>query len=148
MRPDFTAVSATTLETALDLMGNLYAGAGDAYDRPRARRAAQWLLEHPAGGGVWLIRGGAEIAGYLVVTACFSLEFGGEFGLLDELYLEPAWRGQGIGPRAIEFASAWCVARGMQALRLEVARDNQHALRIYERAGFIAHNRDLMTKWL
>jgi ribosomal protein S18 acetylase RimI-like enzyme len=34
------------------------------------------------------------------------------------------------------------------ALRLEVERANRGALRLYERAGFEAHERDLMTLWL
>ena len=36
----------------------------------------------------------------------------------------------------------------MDALRLEVNDDNAHARGIYERAGYIAHPRRLMTLWL
>ncbi len=148
MQPDFVAVTPETLETALDLMGRLYAGAKGSHDRPAARRAAEWLFEHPEDGGVWLIWAGGELAGYLVVTACFSLEFVGAFGLLDELYFEEAWRGQGLGAHAIAFAEDWCRAKKMSALRLEVEHGNERALRLYQRAGFVSHHRDLMTKWL
>ena len=144
----FLVVTPATLETALELMNRLYTGAGGSHDRPRARRAAQWLFSHPGDGGVWLLQVEGETVGYLVVTACFSLEFGGWFGLLDELYFDERWRGQGLGARAIAFAEDWCRAHGMDALRLEVAHNNEQALRLYQRAGFVTHHRDLMTKWL
>jgi GNAT superfamily N-acetyltransferase len=148
MELEFEAVTPSTLETALALMNRLYTGAGALHDRPLALRAAEWLFAHPESGGVWLIRAAGETAGYLVVTACFSLEFGGWFGLLDELYFEETWRGQGLGARAIAFAEDWCRAHHMEALRLEVAHNNEPALRLYQRTGFVTHHRDLMTKWL
>ena len=148
MQPDFVAVTPATLDAALDLMSCLYTEAGGSHDRPGARRAAEWLFRHPEAGGVWLVHVDEKIAGYLAVTACFSLEFGGAFGLLDELYFEEPWRGRGLGAHAIAFAADWCRTRGMSALRLEVAHDNQRALRLYQRAGFETHHRDLMTKWL
>jgi GNAT superfamily N-acetyltransferase len=148
MQLEFTPVTAATLETALDLMSRLYTEAGAAHDRPRARRAAEWLFTHPEDGCVWLIEADGEIAGYLVVTRCFSIEFGGPFGLLDELYFQAPSRGRGFGARAIAFAEEWCRAHGMSAVRLEVAHANHHALRLYRRSGFETHDRDLMTKWL
>jgi GNAT superfamily N-acetyltransferase len=148
MQPEFARVTLATLDAALDLMNRLYTGAGSEHDRPGARRAAEWLLAHPEDGGMWFIVIDGETAGYIVLTACFSLEFGGAFGLLDELYFEEPWRGRGWGTRAIAFAEDWCRARGMAALRLEVARNNEPALRLYRRAGFATHHRDLMTKWL
>ena len=77
MELEFVAATPSTLETALDLMSRLYTGAGALHDRPRALRAAEWLLAHPESGGIWFIRAAGETAGYIVVTACFSLEFGG-----------------------------------------------------------------------
>jgi ribosomal protein S18 acetylase RimI-like enzyme len=99
-------------------------------------------------GGVWLIAMGGETAGYLCVTVCYSLEFAGRFALLDELYLKEAWRGKGIGRQAIVFAEEWSRARGLAAIRLEVAHANLRALELYRRQGFKAHERHLMTKWL
>jgi ribosomal protein S18 acetylase RimI-like enzyme len=145
---EFVAVTPATLETALNLMNRLYTGAGGSHDRSRARRAAEFLFEHPESGGVWFIRVTSEIAGYIVLTACFSLEFGGWFGLLDEIYFDEPWRGRGLGARAIAFAEDWCREHGMDALRLEVAHNNEPALRLYQRMGFVTHHRDLMTKWL
>src|SRR5580700_8239845 len=153
MKAEFNALTAGTLERALGMMGSLYSEAGAAHHRERARRAAEWLMANPELGGVWLIhlndkRVNGQPVGYLCVTLCYSLEFDGRFALLDELYLEAAWRGKGIGAQAIAFAAKWSRARGLAAMRLEVAHTNSRAIELYRREGFKAHDRHLMTKWL
>jgi GNAT superfamily N-acetyltransferase len=148
MKPEFIALTASAMERALDMMGQLYAEACAAHDRDRARRAVERLAPNPEMGGIWLIEVDGEAAGYICITLGYSLEFDGRFALLDELYLEAAWRGKGIGAQAIAFAEEWSRVRGLAAIRLEVARTNSRALALYQRQGFKAHERYLMTKWL
>jgi GNAT superfamily N-acetyltransferase len=153
MKADFIPLTAGAMDRALGMMDRLYSDAGDAHDRDRARRAALVLMENPDLGGIWLIGAPAiepeaETAGYICITLGYSLEFDGRFALLDELYVEAAWRGRGIGAQAIAFAEEWSRARGLAAIRLEVARGNVRAMELYQRHGFAAHDRHLMTKWL
>lgn len=132
----------------LDLSAQLYAREGLPLDRPSARRAAMELIANPLHGGIWLIHMESAIAGYMVLTVCFSLEFGGRFGLLDEIFVAEPWRGRGLGTDALEFAASWCRERGMAALRLEVWTGNTSAIRLYQRAGFALEERHLMTRRL
>jgi diamine N-acetyltransferase len=158
MKAEFNALTAGTLERTLRMMGSLYSEAGATYHRERARRAAEGLMANPELGGVWLIhmndehvnreQADGEPVGYLCVTLGYSLEFDGRFALLDELYVEEAWRGKGIGAQAIAFGVEWSRARGLAAIRLEVAHTNSRAVELYRRQGFKAHDRHLMTKWL
>jgi len=158
MKAEFNALTEGAMERALEMMGRLYSEAGAKHDRERARRAAEGLMANAELGGVWLIHAKdelvndeqvrGEIVGYLCITLGYSLEFDGRFALLDELYLEEAWRGQGIGGQAIAFAAEWSRARGLAAIRLEVAYTNSRAIELYRREGFQAHDRHLMTKWL
>jgi GNAT superfamily N-acetyltransferase len=148
MKPEFNALTAGAMDQALDMMGRLYSEGGATHHRERARRAVEELMLNPQLGGIWLIDLGAETVGYLCVTVCYSLEFAGRFALLDELYLQEAWRGQGIGAQAIAFAEDWSRAHGLAAIRLEVEHANLRALELYQRQGFKAHERHLMTKWL
>jgi len=129
------------------MMAQLYARNSD-FDADRARRATETLLEEPEFGGVWMIERDGTLAGYMVLLLGYSLEFGGRFGLLDELYVAEACRGNGIGAEALAFADTHCRARGWQALRLEVGQENQRALALYRWAGFQVHDRFLMTKWI
>ncbi len=90
----------------------------------------------------------ATVAGYLVLTWGYSLEFGGRFVVLDEVWVAPPWRGRGEGRRAVEFALEWARARGAKALRLEVAHENGRARALYARAGLVGQARDLLTRRL
>jgi GNAT superfamily N-acetyltransferase len=148
MKAEFNALTDGAMERALEMMGRLYSEAGAKHDRERARRAAEGLMANAELGGIWLIHAKDELVGYVCVTLGYSLEFDGRFALLDELYLEEAWRGQGIGGQAIAFAAEWSRARGLAAIRLEVAYTNSRAIELYRREGFQAHDRHLMTKWL
>jgi GNAT superfamily N-acetyltransferase len=144
----FRPLTLDRIDALLDLSAQFYAREDVDWDRERAGRAAAELIAHPELGGIWLIESDGEAAGYFVLTVCFSLEFGGSFGLLDEVFVAESWRGRGFGTAAIEFAAAWCRERGMQALRLEVWTGNSGAIRLYERAGFALEQRHLMTRRL
>ena len=121
---------------------------GIAWDEPRVLGALDALLSHPQQGRLMLLERAGERVGYFVVGFCFSLEFGGRFALLDELYVLPAHRGGGIGKRALDEVEALCVAEGIECLRLEISDGNDHAREIYHRRGYRMHPRRLMTKWL
>jgi GNAT superfamily N-acetyltransferase len=144
----FRPLDGASLERMLDLSAQLYSREGLASNRERARRAAMELTANPERGRIWLIETDGETAGYMVLTVCFSLEFGGRFGLLDEIFVDEPWRGRGLGTEALQFAADWCRERGMQALRLEVWTGNTSAIRLYQRAGFALEERHLMTRRL
>jgi GNAT superfamily N-acetyltransferase len=130
------------------MMAQLYAHDGSRFDEARARRATETLLSEPEFGGVWSIEHEGAMAGYIVLVLGYSLEFGGRFGLLDELFVADNYRGLGLGALAIAFAGEECRARGWQAIRLEVAQANLRAQSLYTRSGFEKHDRFPMTKWM
>ena len=130
------------------MMSQLYAQGSSPFDAGRARRVTEQLLSEPEFGGVWLIDMDGRLAGYLVVLLGYSLEFGGRFGLLDELFVVEGCRGSGLGTEALAFADQQCRERGWQALRLEVSQENRRAISLYRRAGFQMHDRFPMTKWM
>jgi ribosomal protein S18 acetylase RimI-like enzyme len=118
------------------------------FDPDVAAAAARALLRDESLGRIFLIHSGGHLAGYFALTFCFSLEFHGRFGLLDELYIRERCRGQGLGRRAEALAATICKAEGLTALRLEVGKDNTAAESLYSRLGFNVEARKLMTKWL
>ncbi len=70
----------------------------------------------------------------------------GRDAFIDELYLIPSHRGQGIGTQAMQFAIAACRNLEVHALHLEVERHNTAAQRLYRQAGFEGHDRYLLTR--
>jgi GNAT superfamily N-acetyltransferase len=144
----FQLLSDQEIPALLEMMREFYAQQHMHFDPAIAGKGIQKLLDDPAQGQIYLIFRGSELAGYFTLTFCFSLEFHGRFGLLDELYVREAHRGQKLGKAVIAFAEDLCRKAGVQALRLEVGRDNQPAHSLYRTAGFKEEARNLMTKWL
>jgi ribosomal protein S18 acetylase RimI-like enzyme len=137
----FRRATADDVPTLLDLQQRFYAAEGYPYDRAVMERGMRELIADPSLGRLFL---GPDA--YLVVTFGFSLEFGGRDAFVDELYVADAARGQGLGTEALRVAEEACREAGIHALHLEVEHVNARARALYERAGYEAHERHLMTK--
>ena len=83
-----------------------------------------------------------------MITFGFSIEFGGRNAFVDELYVAPDHRAQGLGTTALEEAERVCREAGVQAMHLEVEFTNVDAKRLYARSGWVEHTRHLMTRKL
>jgi ribosomal protein S18 acetylase RimI-like enzyme len=129
-------------------MRALYAHEQIAFDEQVARNGLAQLFADESLGRVWLIEVDSAAAGYVVLTYGFSLEFHGRDALIDELFVSEEWRGRGVGLRALEFVAAFCRAQGIDAVHLAVDHANARALSFYQRFGFEAHERYIMTRWL
>ncbi|MEU9008406.1 GNAT family N-acetyltransferase [Streptomyces sp. NPDC048479] len=75
----------------------------------------------------WVVVAEGAVVGLLVLD-------GGE---LEQLYLDPSWRGRGVGDRFVELAKQ----QRPDGLRLWTFQVNEPAQRFYERHGFIAVER-------
>ena len=144
----FRPALASDLDGLLPVIRQFHADEHIDWNEARLRGALAALLSDASHGRLVLIERADATAGYLMIGFCFSLEFGGRHGLLDELYVLPQHRGDGLGKQALAEAEAICRREGLGCLRLEVGNDNAHARALYERSGYAAHPRQLMTKWL
>ncbi len=78
---------------------------------------------------------GATCMGYAMLAKSFSTEFGKPCIWIEDLYLQPAYRGLGIGQQFLQFvADKYPEA----VIRLEVEEENRHAVHIYKKGGFEA----------
>ena len=74
------------------------------------------------------------LAGYGMVTRSYSTERGGICVWIEDIYIKPAYRGQGIGSAFLRFAEE--AHPGAVRLRLEAEPENEHAMHVYQKAGF------------
>jgi ribosomal protein S18 acetylase RimI-like enzyme len=119
------------------------------FSETASRAALTDLLAHEHLGRVWLVYADDQPIGYAVLTFGYSLEFHGREAVLDELYLEAGYRGQGIGTQTMHHLESAAKTLGIGAIHLEVERDNEGAQRFYESLGFQARRRFfLMSKRL
>lgn len=74
-----------------------------------------------------------EILGYGMIAKSFSTEFGKPCIWVEDLYLKPEYRGQGISSKFFEYLEqnyTDCI------FRLEVEEENERAIHVYEKNGF------------
>jgi ribosomal protein S18 acetylase RimI-like enzyme len=94
------------------------------------------LLKNPELGGIWLICCRNQVVGYIVLCIGYSIEFSGKDAFIDELYIEPDFRGKGLGRQSLELIKTLAKARGIRALHLEVERSHISAQKLYAQANF------------
>lgn len=144
----FRQATTADQDVVLALLREFYAEDGSAYDAETAK-ALRALLADPGLGRVVLIRDdGGVPAGYLVVAFGYSLEFRGRDAFVDELFVDSAHRGRGLGREALREAERCCREAGIRALHLEVRPDNEKARRLYGSAGYVDREYYLMSKKL
>jgi ribosomal protein S18 acetylase RimI-like enzyme len=134
----------------LRMMRNLAEQEPGAYffDEPVVREVLRKFLASPDLGQAWVFFDQETPVGYIVLTFGYSFEYHGRDSFIDELYIEPQYRRQGIGRRAMQFVEERARELGVNAIHLEVDQGNDPAAELYRGAGYDDHSRFLMTKWL
>ena len=127
------------------LMRAFYAEANFPLPPGPAAAAFQSLVANPHLGGAWLAVASSDPVGHVVLTACFSMEYGGLRGFIDDLYVRPTARGHGVGAALLQAARADATRRGLRALHVEVGPDNAVARRLYARAAYVDSQHLLLT---
>ena len=74
-----------------------------------------------------------EPCGFALLSRTFSQEAGGLSVTIEEIYIEPEYRGRGLATEFFEWLKR---ESGAMRLRLEVEDYNVGAKRLYERMGF------------
>jgi ribosomal protein S18 acetylase RimI-like enzyme len=140
--------TAADLEPVLGLHRDFFREDGYPFHAEESRTNLARLLGDPNLGRLWVMDDGGTLVGYLVLAFGFSLEFRGRDAVIDELYVAPSHRARGLGRRALAVAEAACRELGVRAIHLVVERKKENARTLYRRAGFVAPDRELMTKRL
>jgi ribosomal protein S18 acetylase RimI-like enzyme len=99
-------------------------------------RLVTQVLEEEQQGFLTVARAGNELVGVAYVAIILSMEHGGRAGWLEELYVMPEYREQGIGTRLLSAVLSRGRELDLVALELEVDIEHQRAEALYARQGF------------
>lgn len=87
-------------------------------------------------------KGGRSI-GVLQINYRLSTWELGAYAVIEDFYLAPGARGQGVGTRMLDYACARAEGRGAQFIQAAVRPDDRAARRLYEAFSFTASQHDL-----
>ncbi len=82
-----------------------------------------------------LIEVDGENAGFCTLTFSYSTEAGGSVVHLEEVYICPEYREQGLGSGVLDYIKEEYEGKAAR-IRLEVSPQNPRAIALYERFGF------------
>jgi GNAT superfamily N-acetyltransferase len=88
------------------------------------------------------VLGGAEPHAVALVTLRSNVWYRGSVALLDEMYVAPGHRGEGLGSQIMGLILDTCRDRGVALIEINVDEEDVDAMRFYERHGFDGHDPD------
>ncbi len=78
-----------------------------------------------------------DTVGLMTLVESLSLSANGRYGVINELYVEPEYRSEGVGKMLLDFAKMISAERGWARLEVTTPGDEfDRTLRFYEREGF------------
>jgi len=105
---------------------------------PGAEVLAERLRLLLAGHTTIAILAGTPAVAVALTTLRTNVWYAGEVALLDELYVEPRFRGQGIGSAIVKKLTSISRGRGVDLIEINVDEGDVEAQHFYERHGFSA----------
>ena len=140
---DVAPVRMATVADA-DRIGRLLHDFNREFDTPTPEPSvlADRLRRLLGGESTFALLAGDPAVAVALVTVRPNVWFDGPVALLDELYVRPELRSQGLGSAIVERLMAECRARGVELLEINVDDGDVDAQRFYRRHGFLPHEPD------
>lgn len=125
----------TDVPVLVALMREFYAESAFPLDGEWAAHAFASLIADPSRGAVWLITCDGVVAGHVVLSVRFAMEFGGLSAWIDDLFVLQEYRRKGAARAGLDALVAECRRRGCRSMHVEVAPDNVAATALYRSYG-------------
>ncbi|HZR29635.1 MAG TPA: GNAT family N-acetyltransferase [Terriglobales bacterium] len=138
----------TDIEELMPLIRELYLIEGVTSPEDRTRSALIKLLGDSSLGVVLEIWSEGALAGHVILTYGYDIEYGGRDAWITDFYVRPDFQGRGVGTQALKLLEEMAKARGVCALHLMVYHTNLRAKGVYLRSGFEPNPRVAMVKIL
>lgn len=118
------------------LLGELFSLEQDFHSDPQRQRRGLERLMAADSATVQVAVADGRVVGMATVQAVVSTAEGGEAGVVEDVVVDPACRGRGVGRALLASLEQWADRRGLTRLQLLADRDNHPALGFYENLGW------------
>jgi len=137
--PDTDVATEAIVDLWVDLAADQRAHGSHLDAEGNRTRIREAIVRHAVDGGVLVARDreAGDLLGFVMFareTATYAQDL--SRGIVENLYVRPAQRGEGVGSALLEAAEDALAERGLDAVTLEVMAANEDARRLYRRRGY------------
>jgi GNAT superfamily N-acetyltransferase len=123
-------------ETVIELINELWTFDNIEVDRDNINRAVDLIFSQPGLAEIHLLYEGDEVAGYFILVPSVSIEYGGLYVVLDELFVLEPFRRRGLGRQIVNFVLDRCREQGWLVIEAMAYEENKTAQYFYGSHGF------------
>jgi ribosomal protein S18 acetylase RimI-like enzyme len=113
---------------------------------PAQAEAIRDLCSDASLGRAWLLTDGCRDVGYALAYWRHSIDHGGQIAVLDDLWIDSAFRGQGLGRHLLGAVLAEVSGVGARAVVVEADLTDAPAMALYRRLGFTPKSTVLLVR--
>jgi len=111
-------------------------------------RALSLIIENPELGRIFVCDVDGVVEGMIMLLFTVSTFLGEKVALLEDMVVDPEWRGKGLGSLLINHAVEFARREGLGRITLLTDRDNEGAQQFYRSKGFLQSEMVVFRKML
>ena len=126
------------LPRLVELLGLLFSQEREFTPDPeKQREALEAILADRSRGRIFVAREGSEVVGMASLLYTVSTAEGGKAALFEDLIIDPKHRRKGIGSKLVNYVIQQARAEGVLRITLLTDLENDTALSLYRKLGFV-----------
>ena len=136
--PIFGSAARSDIPRLVELLGQLFSQEREFSPDPEKQRdALEAILADRSRGRIFVAREGSELVGMASLLYTVSTAEGGKAALFEDLIVDPKHRRKGIGSKLINYVIPQARAEGVLRITLLTDLENDTALGLYRKLGFV-----------
>jgi GNAT superfamily N-acetyltransferase len=136
--PTFGSAARSDIPRLVELLGELFSHEREfSPDPDKQREALEAILADRSRGRIFVAREGSELVGMASLLYTISTAEGGKAALFEDLIVDPRYRGKGVGGKLVNYVIQQARAEGVLRITLLTDLENDTALGLYRKLGFV-----------
>ena len=133
-----SSAARSDLPRLVELLGLLFSQEREFTPDPeKQREALEAILADRSRGRIFVAREGSEVVGMASLLYTVSTAEGGKAALFEDLIIDPKHRRKGIGSKLVNYVIQQARAEGVLRITLLTDLENDTALGLYRKLGFV-----------
>ena len=133
-----SSAARSDLPRLVELLGLLFSQEREFTPDPeKQREALEAILADRSRGRIFVAREGSEVVGMASLLYTVSTAEGGKAALFEDLIVDPRHRRKGIGAKLVSYVIQQARAEGVLRITLLTDLENDTALGLYRKLGFV-----------